>query len=123
MIRAQNYFLIFVLALLMSTLSCWEISRPDIVFRPDTLPDAQVGVPYEVEIQISQNETLVGDFYISEGNLPKGLTLEFLQGEDKAKIHGVPEESGTFTFKSTVWCYGTNVNGQEGEKKYTLVVK
>ena len=122
--RAQNYFLVFVLTISMSSLACVRTtSRPSLIFSPDTLPDAQVGVPYEVEIQILQNVTPPGDFSLSEGNLPKGLTLEFMQGKDKARIYGVPEEAGTFIFKVSVWCYGTSINGQTGEKEYTLKVK
>ena len=121
--RAQNYFLAFVLALLISSLACRALSGPDLVFTPNTLPQAQAGVPYEVEIQVSQNQTPAGNFYISEGNLPKGLKFEFLQGKDKARISGVPQESGAFTFKASVWCYGTNVSGQKGEQEYTLEVK
>ena len=122
--RASNYLLFFVLALSMSALACVRTtSRPDLVFSPDTLSDAEAGSPYEVIIQISQNETPVGNFQISKGGLPNGLKYEIEQGEDRVKIFGVPEESGTYKFTVSVWCYGTNVSGQTGEKEYTLVVK
>jgi hypothetical protein len=75
-----------------------------------------------VEIKISQNTTPVGGFEISEGNLPKGLVFEFTN-DDGAKIFGVPEETGTFIFKTSVWCYGTNTSGQTGEREYTIIVK
>ncbi len=134
----QNHLLVFMLTLLMSTLACQLFSRPDsestpepffqntrpeLVFTPDTLPDAEAGVPYEVIIQISQNETPVGDFLIVEVGLPDGLAYEFVEGEDNARIFGVIKESGTYKFKVSVWCYGTNVSGQTGEKEYTLLVK
>jgi hypothetical protein len=106
----------------MSALACLNTGRPELVFTPDTLPEAQISVPYQVEIRISQNETPVGGFEISEGNLPKGLTFEFLD-EDNARIYGIPEETGTFTFKTSVWCYGTNTSGQSAEKEYTIEVK
>ena len=127
-----------MLTLSLSTLACQLFSKPDpeptpepflpntrpeLVFAPDTLPDAEAGVPYEVTIQISQNETPVGDFLIVEGGLPDGLTYEFVEGEDNARIFGVIRESGTYKFKVSVWCYGTNVSGQIGEKEYTLLVK
>jgi hypothetical protein len=135
---AKNYFLVFVFALSMSSFACrlffspdpeptpepfWQTIRPELIFTPDILPDAEAGVPYEVTIQISQNETPVGDFQILDGGLPNGLTYEFEEGEDRAKVSGVPEESGTYKFKVSVWCYGTNVSGQMGEKEYTLVVR
>ena len=135
---AKKYILVFMLTLSLSTLACQLFSkpnseptpepflqntRPELVFTPDTLPDAEAGVPYEVTIQISQNETPVGDFQIVEGGLPNGLTYEFVEGEDNARIFGVIRESGTYKFKVRVWCYGTNVSGQTGEKEYTLLVK
>ena len=101
----------------------WQEARPDLVFEPDTLPEAEAGVPYEVTVQVTQNKTPVGDFLVEGGGLPNGLTLEFVAGEDAARIFGVPQEPGTYTFNVSVWCYGTNVSGQEGNKEYILVVK
>jgi hypothetical protein len=92
-------------------------------FDPDALPNAQAGVSYEARISITQNATPAGEFSISEGALPKGLTLEKLPGEDAVRIAGTPEETGTFTFKVFVWCFGTNVSGQTGDKEYTITVK
>lgn len=99
-------------------------SGGDLKFDPDTLPDAQVGVPYEVDIHVTQNRTPVGDFSISDGALPAGLELKKAdEVEDTAWIIGIPDEAGTFTFKISVWCYGTNVSGQTGEREYSIVVK
>ena len=92
-------------------------------FEPPVLPDAQVGVPYEARVTISDNATPAGEFSISEGALPKGLALEKVQGENSARVFGTPQEAGTFTFKVFVWCYGTNVSGQVGQKDYSLAVK
>jgi hypothetical protein len=55
--------------------------------------------------------------------LPRSPTLERVQGEDSVRIVGTPAETGTLTFKVFVWCYGTNVSGQTGEKEYTIRVK
>ncbi|MBI5351879.1 MAG: hypothetical protein HZB50_04505 [Chloroflexi bacterium] len=121
--RAQKYFLLLILVLSASALACFQTSKPALVFSPDTLPDAEAGVPYEVIIQISQNETPVGGFQISEGGLPNGLAYEYVEGEDTARIYGVVRESGTYKFKISVWCYGTNTSGQDGEKEYILEVK
>ncbi len=93
-----------------------------LVFDPDLLPDAQVGVPYEVTISISQNRTPAGDFSLSEGALPPGLELVYVQAEDTAKITGTPTQAGTFAFTISVWCYGTSVNGQTGDKQYIIGV-
>jgi hypothetical protein len=73
---------------------------------------------------VTENRTPVGDFSISEGALPPGLELTKVDGvEDTAKISGVPEAAGTFEFTVYVWCYGTNVSGQTGEKEYSIVVE
>jgi hypothetical protein len=80
-------------------------------------------VAYETEIHISQNDTPVGEFSISKGALPGGMELVRVAGEDTAKIKGIPEEDGVFTFTVSVWCYGTNVSGQMGQKEYSIIVK
>jgi hypothetical protein len=38
------------------------------------------------------------------------------------RIKGTPSKVGTYKITVSVWCLGTNVNGQTGEKQYTLVV-
>ncbi len=91
-------------------------------FTPDTLPEAQVGSEYEATLQVTLNNTPVGDFFISEGALPEGLEFTFLDGEDAATITGAPTEAGEFKFTVTVWCFGTQVSGQTGEMTYTLTV-
>lgn len=115
-----------VLLTVLLSISCMLFlpSGGALKFEPDKLPDSQVGAAYEVEIHVTQNRTPVGDFAISEGALPAGLELTKVEGiEDTAKISGAPEESGTFTFTVSVWCYGTNVSGQTGDKEYTIVVE
>jgi hypothetical protein len=105
-------------------LSCYALTggRGPLKFDPASLPDAQVGVPYDAKVTITQNVTPAGGFSISEGALPRGLTMEKVQDENSARISGTPEEAGTFTFKISVWCYGTNVSGQTGEMSYTITV-
>ncbi|HEY6072835.1 MAG TPA: putative Ig domain-containing protein [Anaerolineales bacterium] len=97
--------------------------RGPLVFSPDALPDAQLGVPYEVKVSLTGNATPAGDFSLSEGALPPGLAMERVEGADQVRISGTPEEAGTFKFKLYVWCYGTNVSGQTGEVEYSLTVK
>jgi hypothetical protein len=93
-------------------------------FDPPTLPPAQLGVPYEVEIKISENRTPAGDFSVAPDALPPGLELIKVEDvPDTARITGTPTQAGTYTFTISVWCYGTNVSGQTGEKDYTLVVE
>lgn len=112
--------LLSVIALAFSSLACWRTNKPELLFTPPDLPEASAGIPYDVEILVSQNETPVYTMYISEGTLPQGLAFEF---DENARIRGVPEESGTFTFKVFAGCLGTNTSGQTGEWEYTIVVK
>lgn len=90
--------------------------------EPASLPDAQVGVMYETEIRITQNVTPVGAMEITQGSLPAGLEFVFMDGEDFARLSGIPEEAGTFTFTFFAWCYGTQVSGQTLEKEFQIVV-
>jgi hypothetical protein len=120
--------ILLVISVLLATLACFwipptQMSNVALVFTPDQLPDAQVGVPYSAEIQVTKNMTPVGGAQVSDGKLPAGLTLEKVESKDTILISGTPTEAGTFTFTVAVWCYGTNVNGQMGQKKYTLIVK
>lgn len=94
-----------------------------LVFEPETLSVAQVGVMYEAEIHITGNVTPVSDFFISKGSLPIGLEFVKVESEDTAKISGIPEETGTFTFTVDAWCFGTMVPGQIGQMEYAIVVE
>ena len=116
---------LFACGLVLVTSACFLFSTPrgPLKFSPDKLPEAQVGVPYEAKVSVTQNVTPVGGISISEGFLPRGLTLEKVKSENSGLISGTPAEAGTFPIKIFVWCYGTNVNGQVGEMSYTIVVK
>jgi hypothetical protein len=92
-------------------------------FEPADLPDAQKGVPYEVEVRVENVLTFVGEFTIVKGKLPTGLSLERVPSENATRITGVPQETGTFAFVLGAWCEGTNDPGQTGQKEYTIVVK
>lgn len=105
---------------------------PDYIFEPvttplkiepESLPNAQTGVDYEVEILVSDNVTPISSVIISNGALPAGLELVFVDGEDSATISGTPEEPGTYTFTVFISCFGTMVGGQTGDKEYTIIVE
>ena len=103
----------------------WEQpEREPLKFDPPSLPNAKVDVPYAVEIKITKNVTPVGDFVVDPKMLPLGLELVIVEDvADTARITGVPEKAGTYTFTINVWCYGTMVSGQMGSKEYTIVVE
>jgi hypothetical protein len=94
-----------------------------IKIEPDSLPNAQTGMEYEVEIRVSDNLTPLSSVFISSGTLPTGLELVFVDGVDGVKFSGVPEEKGTFTFTVFVSCKGTMVSGQSYKKEYAIVVE
>ncbi len=94
-----------------------------LTIEPASLPRAHKGVMYAAEIHITQNVTPVDDISIKDGTLPAGLELVFINGENTAKISGVPEEAGTFSFTIDVWCYGTMKMGQTLKKDYQIVVE
>ncbi len=114
------------LLIVLVSISCMLFvpSGGDLKFDPDQLPEAQVGVAYDVEIHVSQTRTPVDIFGIADESLPSGLKFEKVEDvENTAKITGVPTQAGTFTFKISARCYGTNVPGQKGEKEYSIVVR
>jgi len=94
-----------------------------LVFVPANLPDAQIGVFYQVQVSVENVRTFVGEFFITQGNLPGGLSLERVPGENSTRITGTPKEAGTFKFVIQVLCEGTNSPGQTGQKEYTITVK
>lgn len=94
-----------------------------LIFAPDSLPAARVGVMYEAKISILGNVTPVDSFSLSAGTLPSGLELVPLEGEDAALIRGIPASVETLTFTVSVTCFGTQVSGQSGNKEYDLRVE
>jgi hypothetical protein len=108
--------------ILLATISCQILSTPALEFVPNIMPNARVGSFYYVIIKITNNQTPVGEFSISQGSLPKGLKLQRLDGQDAVLVSGTPEESGAYHFALSVWCYGTNHTGQTGIKDYVIPV-
>jgi hypothetical protein len=136
----KSFILVVVLLVSMVSFACSLFTRgeaktptPDpyifspvttpLKIEPDSLPSAQTGTEYEVEIHVSDNVTPVSSVSISNGVLPTGLKLVFVDHIDGAKISGVPEETGTFTFTVFVSCFGTMVSGQSAKKEYTIIVE
>jgi hypothetical protein len=127
MITRRNPMALFLPAALVVTVACLcgitPTPRPELKFDPDALPSAQVGIPYKAIIQVSQNVTPVFTLFVSEGELPGGLTLEYVENDSQARITGTPIQTGTFKFLVTAMCLGTSVSGQTGEKEYLIVVE
>jgi len=102
---------------------CGPDSRPALGFVPAQLPAAQVGQPYDVLIRVTHTRTPVDSAALGGGALPAGLTLEKAPGGVGARIVGKPTVAGTASFTVSVTCFGTNVTGQSGSQRYTLVVR
>src|ERR1043165_4882593 len=101
--NTNRHILLFAILLtIFLSIACMLFvpSGGSLKFDPDRLPDAQVRTPYEAEIHVTQNRTPVGDFAISDGSTRPGLELKKVEGvEDTARISGIPQEVGPFTFK------------------------
>ena len=110
------------LAVLLSNCFCILTPRPSLEFKPDQMPAARVGQPFQTDILVTGNVTPVGFFSITDGTLPPGLKLVSERGKQTGRISGTPSQTGTYTFTVSVYCLGTNVAGQTGEMQYKIVV-
>jgi hypothetical protein len=119
----QNHHGLLPLALLFVVLLACRCTSPPLAFSPPELPEAQVGQPYEATITVSGNHTPVFLISVDSEELPPGLTLHYEDNASTAEIKGVPEKAGEFEFTVRAYCYGTNVSGQTGERRYRLLVK
>lgn len=99
-----------------------EVTTP-LVIEPASLPKGELSADYEVQILVRDNVTPINSVFLSEGTLPTGLELVFVDGDDSFTIRGVPEETGSFTFTVFVSCVGTMVSGQTGQMEYTILVE
>jgi hypothetical protein len=114
---------LLLLVMLFGVLSACQTPGPSLDFSPRELPDAQVGQSYEVIITVSRSETPVSRISVDSAELPPGLTLLHEEGVSTAVVRGVPERAGEYEFTVHANCYSTNVVGQAGEQRYTLLVK
>jgi hypothetical protein len=68
--KTQKPFVIVSMLLLLAViLACFPDTspRPALKFDPEELPAGQLNIPYEVQVQVSQNVTPVFTMSISEG--------------------------------------------------------
>jgi hypothetical protein len=112
---------IVFLSLLLFVFSC-NGDNGELRFSPDNLPQGAVDLPYSETVTVSYNATPVGEIRLSKGTLPVGLKLFHREGDNKATIHGTPEEAGMYSFTIHSWCYGTNKPGQTGNKDYSIEI-
>jgi len=115
-----------ILAVLVIATGCNTGSHA-LVFTPTELSPAVAGRQYSASVTISGNDTPVGGVSVSAGALPDGLQVSLETGGQGGAtnafvIGGTPTRAGTYDFTLMVWCLGTNVSGQTGEQRYTMVV-
>ncbi|MDP9194701.1 MAG: ice-binding family protein [Acidobacteriota bacterium] len=91
--------------------TCGVMVCPIITVNPPTLPDGEVGTPYNQLVSASGG-TAPYTFSVSSGALPTGLTLNTGSGA----ITGTPTVAGTFIFSITA----TDANGCLGSRLYTI---
>lgn len=114
---------LLLLVVLFGVVLACRTTRPPLDFSPHELPEAQVGQAYEATIAVSGNETPVFLIAVESGELPPGLTLQYEEDAGTAAVIGVPERAGEYEFTVYAACCGTNVSGQAGEQRYTLLVE
>ncbi len=121
--KQSNLIIISAITLIvLAIIACQIQTPPTIGFTPNIMPTAKVGTYYFVIIKIANNRTPAGEFSITQGSLPRGLSIQRLEGQDAVLISGTPIDPGSFHFVLSVWCFGTNNSGQTGTKDYVLPV-
>ena len=122
MSRMRTRGVVIVASLVITLIAC-NSTGGALQFSPDRLQDATVGQAYGALIEVTNNDTPVGDMYVSGGSLPPGVTLNFSRGSSaSAELAGTPTSAGNYVFTVSAWCLGTNVSGQSGEASYSVVV-
>ena len=89
------------------------VQAPVIGITPTAVPDATVGVAYEVVFSASGGNAPY-TFAVTGGSLPSGLLLD-----SDGTFHGEPTTTGDYGFTVTA----TDNFGQTGEQAYTLTVQ
>lgn len=104
---------------LLLVLSC----TPKLQVSPAVLPDGTLGQPFEARVTVHDNQTPLGGGRVLSGALPPGLRLAKVENGDTLPIQGVPTRAGSFAFELELWCFGTNLRGQNATRKYGLRIR
>lgn len=80
-----------------TTVTAGFATRP-LTFQDTTLPDGNLGAEYTAFITTTGGFGSPDEFRIIAGKLPRGLRMDRSFGVQSTLIHGVPTETGTFTF-------------------------
>lgn len=100
---------------------------PQVVFTPDNLPNAIVGQPYSIEIDISGGSGPVTASGFESSITPNVLWLEVNEKKDNFYnsfiIHGTPRTTDDITVKVKGYMIQTTPFGSSSEFDKTYVIK
>ncbi|MCA8935053.1 MAG: hypothetical protein KDB68_02500 [Planctomycetes bacterium] len=105
------------IALVVFLLAFSSCAREELHLEPDSIPGANVNVPYEASFHVTGGSG--GDLrwrLVPGSRVPEGLQFEFRKRD--AKLSGTPTEAGVFSFMLEV--SSSSANGVA--KTYTLLV-
>ena len=106
-------------------------SNYDLLFSPEQLPAADVGVAYEQRIAVFHNASPLSAATVIDGELPPGLSIVVVRNDLGAvadlRISGRATSSGNYNFTLFVTTTGTDVlqyhvAAQSGSHDYAIVV-
>lgn len=90
-----------------------ELLAAPLVFAPDSMPSAQIGIPYSQDITVSNGVAPYS--FASEGSLIAGLAFQSIS-DGVMRLHGTPSQQskGLYPFK----LISTDSTGTVTEKQY-----
>lgn len=97
--------------------------RPEPALLPEALPAAKVGIPYSVQLSVTNTSSPVHGIYTSDAHpLPDGLRIDHQDREPSGLISGTPVKAGAYEVHISAGTYGTQCAGLRARRVYTLKV-
>ncbi|MCG6539538.1 Ig domain-containing protein [Pseudomonas sp. KSR10] len=97
--------------------------RPEPTLLPEALPTAKVGVPYSVQLSVTNTSSPVHGIYVSDAHpLPDGLSIHHQNREPTGHINGTPIKAGAYEVHISAGTYGTQCASLRARRVYTLEV-
>ncbi|MEP7292307.1 MAG: Ig domain-containing protein, partial [Chloroflexota bacterium] len=90
-----------------------NVDEPVLTLLPETLPNGMVGTPYSATFSAFNGEAPY-TYFVSDGTLPDGLTLD----DESGILSGTPTAAGGFSFTVTA----ADGDDQTVERAYTLII-
>lgn len=97
--------------------------QPEPTLLPESLPVAEMGKPYSVQLEVINTSTPVHGIYVNDAYaLPEGLWVEHQDRDSHGLITGTPLKAGTYEVQMSAGTYGTQCTGRRASRVYNLVV-